>query len=301
MVVSNPKWRRGCSASPSKSCELQSAWRAVLGAVILLVASVAPTPGQGAEPVAASDAAERVADPEPTPTNAQPRPTKRPLPSRATINQLVEQYARQHRLDVSLVHAVIRAESSYNPRAVSPAGAIGLMQIMPATAAMYGIGSADALFDAKTNVRVGTRHLNLLIGRHGIGKAIMAYNAGEGALARHNGFVTYRETQRYTHRVLTEYLKGKGIDPYSTMAKQLTGIALSPAMVSGQASRATAGADSAAAVVEPVAPPPRLRELSTLSSRTLSSQSLKSLRASSSGAATAPRSMLQPRAMQRPN
>ena len=162
--------------------------------------------------------------------SALPRPPNRPKPSRAEINKLITRYAKRYGLENDLVHAVVRAESGYNAHAVSPAGAVGLMQIMPATGADYGVGSADALFDAPTNVRVGTRHLRRLIGRYGIGKAVMAYNAGEGALERHNGFVTYPETQRYTHRVLTSYLQKKGVGPYSSKARQLTGIALTPAM-----------------------------------------------------------------------
>jgi hypothetical protein len=161
-----------------------------------------------------------------------PRPPNKAKPSRSAVNKLIERYSRQYNLEQDLVHAVVRAESAYNAHAVSPAGAVGLMQIMPATAADYGVGSVDDLFDAQTNVRVGTRHLKRLIGQYGIGKAVMAYNAGEGALARHNGFVTYPETQRYTHRVLSQYLQKKGVSPYSSKAREITGIALSPAMAS---------------------------------------------------------------------
>ncbi len=163
-------------------------------------------------------------------TSVLPRPPNQPKPSRSAINKLITRYAKRYGLENDLVHAVVRAESGYNAHAVSSAGAVGLMQIMPATGADYGVGSADALFDAPTNIRVGTRHLQRLIGRYGIGKAIMAYNAGEGALERHNGFVTYPETQRYTHRVLTSYLQKKGVGPYSSKARQITGISLTPAM-----------------------------------------------------------------------
>jgi len=162
--------------------------------------------------------------------SALPRPPNRPKPSRAAINKLITRYAERYGLENDLVHAVVRAESGYNAHAVSSAGAVGLMQIMPATGADYGVDSVDALFDAPTNVRVGTRHLRRLIGRYGIGKGIMAYNAGEGVLERHNGFVTYPETQRYTHRVLTSYLQKQGVGPYSSKARQITGISLTPAM-----------------------------------------------------------------------
>ncbi|MFE8035399.1 lytic transglycosylase domain-containing protein [Thiohalocapsa marina] len=163
-------------------------------------------------------------------TQALPQPPDRPRPTRARIDELIARYAKQHRLERGLVHAVVRAESNYDAHAVSPAGAVGLMQIMPETAADYGVGSVEALFDVQTNVRVGTRHLQRLVQQYGIGKAVMAYNAGEGALERHNGFVTYAETQQYTHRVLTAYLQLKGVEPYSPEARQVTGITLTPTM-----------------------------------------------------------------------
>lgn len=163
-------------------------------------------------------------------TPALPIPPNRPKPSRSTITGLLDRYADRYGLERALVHAVARAESAYNPHAVSRAGAVGVMQVMPATAADYGVASVDALFDATTNVRVGVRHLKRLVDRYGIGKAVMAYNAGEGALQRHNGFVSYAETQRYTHQVLTAYLQQKGISPYSAKARELTGVTLTPAM-----------------------------------------------------------------------
>ena len=186
------------------------------------------TQGVGAGDAAtALDSAQTAAE---ASTSVLPRPPNRPKPSRSAINKLITRYAKRYGLENDLVHAVVRAESGYNAHAVSSAGAVGLMQIMPATGADYGVGSADALFDAPTNIRVGTRHLQRLIGRYGIGKAIMAYNAGEGALERQNGFVTYPETQRYTHRVLTSYLQKKGVGPYSSKAREITGISLTPAM-----------------------------------------------------------------------
>ena len=163
---------------------------------------------------------------------ALPRPPNTARPSRATIDRLIDRYAKRYALERDLVHAVVRAESAYNAHAVSPAGAVGVMQVMPATAAIYGVRSATDLFDAETNVRVGTRHLKKLVSRYGIGKAVMAYNAGEGALQRHGGFVSYAETQRYTHAVLSNYLRRKGIGTYSAQAQQVTGITLTPAMAS---------------------------------------------------------------------
>jgi soluble lytic murein transglycosylase-like protein len=165
-----------------------------------------------------------------------PTPPAGPVPSRKALKALVRRTAEQYGVEVALVDALVMAESGYDPHAVSRVGAVGLMQVMPETAADYGVTSIDALFEPKTNVRTGVRHLKRLLGQFGIGKAVMAYNAGEGALSRHNGFVTYPETQRYTHRVLTNYLRKKGIAPYSNEARALTGVTLTPAMAQAQAS-----------------------------------------------------------------
>jgi hypothetical protein len=147
------------------------------------------------------------------------------------LTAMVERSAKQHSLDLDLVHALIRAESGYDPHAVSRAGAVGLMQVMPATAVDYGVASVDALFDPGTNLDTGMRHLKRLLEKYGsIGHAVMAYNAGEGALERSGGFVTYPETQRYTHAVIVAYLRMKGIQPYTAQARQLVGIDVNPAM-----------------------------------------------------------------------
>lgn len=171
-----------------------------------------------------------------------PTPPSGPVLSRKTLKALVEQTAKHYGVEIDLVDALVIAESGYDQHAVSPVGAVGLMQVMPETAADYGVNSVEALFDPQTNVRTGIRHLKRLLEQFGIGKAVMAYNAGEGALSRHNGFVTYPETQRYTHRVLSHYLRKKGIAPYSLEARQLTGVTLTPAMANAAASASGRGA-----------------------------------------------------------
>lgn len=180
-----------------------------------------------------------------------PRPPAAPIPSRAALTAMVERSAKHHRLDLDLVHALIRAESAYDPHAVSRAGAVGLMQVMPATAVDYGVSSVEALFDPGTNLDTGMRHLKRLIEKYGsIGQAVMAYNAGEGALERSGGFVTYPETQRYTHAVIVAYLRKKGIQPYTAQARQLVGIDVTAAMArasSGGSGKGGASADVAEA------------------------------------------------------
>jgi soluble lytic murein transglycosylase-like protein len=102
-------------------------------------------------------------------------------------------------VDVRLVHAVIEAESNYQPRARSPKGAKGLMQLMPATARQYAVRDP---YDPRANIDAGVRHLKDLLGRFDLGLALAAYNAGEGTVRRHGGLPPFAETQRYVARIL---------------------------------------------------------------------------------------------------
>lgn len=118
------------------------------------------------------------------------------------IEAHVEKYARLNGLDPRLVRAVIQQESGGNPRAVSTAGAQGLMQLMPETAALYGVRDS---FDPEQNIAAGTRHLaGLLREFHGdLPLALAAYNAGVGAVRRHGGIPPYTETRQYVQRILS--------------------------------------------------------------------------------------------------
>ena len=100
-----------------------------------------------------------------------------------------------------LVASVVWAESKFSPRAVSPRGALGLMQVMPATAARFGVND---LRDPRANLDIGCRYLRSLIDAHGgdLSLALAAYNAGPAMVARHAPF---RETRRYVARVLARY------------------------------------------------------------------------------------------------
>ncbi len=117
--------------------------------------------------------------------------------------------ARAHNLDPLLLHAVAHVESRHNPRALSPAGARGVMQVMPATAQRMGVvGPEQALFDADTNLRAGAAYLHQLRARYGddLRLVLAAYNAGEGAVAKYGGNVPpYPETQAYVRDVLAIY------------------------------------------------------------------------------------------------
>ena len=128
-------------------------------------------------------------------------PSRPSLPAHArrleAYREIIERYSRLHRLDPDLVRAVIYAESSGNPRAVSVKGASGLMQLMPATAAAMG---AVDVFDPEQNIASGTRYLRVLLDRfQRLELALWAYNAGPTAVEQSR---LPRETENYVPKVL---------------------------------------------------------------------------------------------------
>ncbi len=137
---------------------------------------------------------------------AAPAPQAKPVVVDPTPRELVEAAAKKHGLPPKFVHSVVAAESGYQSNAVSPKGAIGLMQLMPGTAQAYG---ADP-HDPAQNVEAGAAYLReLLIKYDGDSRrALAAYNAGPGAVARYGGVPPYAETQTYIERVLRKYQKG---------------------------------------------------------------------------------------------
>jgi soluble lytic murein transglycosylase-like protein len=126
-----------------------------------------------------------------------------PLGSSA-FERMVRREAASAGVDPSLVAAVARTESGLDPRATSPAGAAGLMQLMPATAQALGV--ADP-YDPVANIRGGAIYLRELLARFGgdIALAVAAYNAGPGAVERFGGVPPYAETRRYVARVMEAY------------------------------------------------------------------------------------------------
>lgn len=166
-----------------------------------------------------------------------PTPPNRSKPSRSQVNAMIKRVARQYGVEEALVRAIVAAESSYDAHAVSHAGAVGLMQLMPATAGDYGVRSVRALFDAETNLRTGTRHLKRLLRKYGndYGRVIMAYNAGEGVVDRTNSRVTYLETLNYTEAVIKNYRRYGGKAPTQAALNQV--YALRRVSSAGQARR----------------------------------------------------------------
>jgi len=124
--------------------------------------------------------------------------------NRARFAAIIDRVARKHRLDPHLVHAVISAESAYNPQAVSSAGAMGLMQLIPATADRFGVKNA---FDPESNINGGAQYLRWLLDRFkNVNLALAGYNAGEGAVQKYgNSIPPYKETQTYVKRVMQFY------------------------------------------------------------------------------------------------
>ncbi|SHN22010.1 lytic transglycosylase domain-containing protein [Rhizobacter sp. OV335] len=122
---------------------------------------------------------------------------------------IIESVARAFGTDVNLLRAIVHVESRFNPNAVSPKGAIGLMQVMPATASRMGLADAERnLFEPEANLRTGTRYLRLLLnmfeGQPEL--AVAAYNAGEGAVMKYGREIPpYPETQAYVQNVMAIY------------------------------------------------------------------------------------------------
>src|SRR5579872_6551594 len=124
------------------------------------------------------------------------------------MNEAVNVVSGRHHLDPDLINSVIHAESGFNPRAVSPKGAQGLMQLMPQTASRLGVVNS---FDPGDNLEGGTRYLRELLERYNFDliKALAAYNAGPQRVEQYDGVPPYYETQAYVARIIREFNRKK--------------------------------------------------------------------------------------------
>jgi soluble lytic murein transglycosylase-like protein len=165
-------------------------WRDASGQLVL---SNRPRGGGGYESTYRAAAASR-------PGTAAARSPRASLPTH--YDELIRQHAGRHGLSPELVKAVIKAESNFNRYAVSPKGAMGLMQLMPATARELGV---EDPFHPDQNIRGGVSYLAGLMARYGqnVELALAAYNAGPGAVARYGAIPPYRETRDYVKKITT--------------------------------------------------------------------------------------------------
>ena len=176
--------------------ERRRRWLCGLAVMTLTLGGGYMVAGQIEEEAAAAQlaAAEEAAEPE----------EGRSTLTMAEIMAQIEEVAARHRVPPRLVAAVIAVESEFNPRAVSPRGAQGLMQLMPATAAHLDVQDS---FDPRENIEGGVRHLRVLMDRYrnDLPVVLAAYNAGDTAVLNYRGVPPYRETRRYVIRVLRRY------------------------------------------------------------------------------------------------
>jgi soluble lytic murein transglycosylase-like protein len=143
-------------------------------------------------------------------TKHKPRVDFKSMPrNRSRYSKMIDEIAHKSRLYPSLLHAVIKAESAYDPNAVSHAGAVGLMQLMPQTAKRYGVKDRR---DPRDNLQGGARYLRELLTmfNNNIKLALAAYNAGEKAVMKYgNKIPPYPETQNYVKKVLSFYIQNR--------------------------------------------------------------------------------------------
>jgi soluble lytic murein transglycosylase-like protein len=147
---------------------------------------------------------EKDLSPPPPPPAAPATPAPAPKPAPKTLSDMVNSASDAHNIDPDLINSVIHAESNFNPRAVSPKGARGLMQLMPKTAGELGVNNS---FDPNSNVDGGTKYLQELLQRYNYDmvKALAAYNAGPQRVDQYHGVPPYYETRAYVARIVRDF------------------------------------------------------------------------------------------------
>jgi len=169
-----------------------------------LVRSVVVTPRAVGERRVAETVIKPRVVPETPAGTPEPEAAKSAMP--ANLDEAVNRVAAQHSLPPQLIHSVIKVESNYNPNAVSPKGAQGLMQLIPATAQRFGVSDS---FNPMENIQGGAKYLKYLLDlyHNDYALALAAYNAGEAAVAKYGTVPPYKETQNYLHLVADQLKK----------------------------------------------------------------------------------------------
>jgi soluble lytic murein transglycosylase-like protein len=186
------RWKRVSAASPS-------AMRSAKAVVAEVSSYIDSHPHAGSHPAHDSGKAQVNGEIATQNTNHSRAAGNRSVGS-AQIDRYINEAAARHHVDPNLVRALVKVESNFNPSAVSRKGAMGLMQLMPATARMYDLRNP---FDAEQNVEAGVRHLKGLLEnfRGDVSLSLAAYNAGQGAVERNKGIPPYTETRNYVKRI----------------------------------------------------------------------------------------------------
>lgn len=153
----------------------------------------------------------------------------------ADLEPLIARHSDAQNLDPKLVRALIQVESGYNFRALSNKGAMGLMQLMPATASLLNVRNP---YDPEDNLRGGTRYLRQMLDRFAgrVELALSAYNAGPGAVERHNGIPPFAETRDYVRRILALY-RGAEVGLPADSSLGLSGNRRKPYLIRGPNNR----------------------------------------------------------------
>ncbi|MCU1312199.1 MAG: Lytic transglycosylase, catalytic [Candidatus Angelobacter sp.] len=151
---------------------------------------------------------ENIASFEAVPVEAAPPTVPVAAAKSETLGDIVRDASDKHLIDEDLINSVIRAESDSNPKAVSPKGAQGLMQLMPATARNLGVTNS---FDSRANVEAGTRYLHEMLVKFDfdLAKALAAYNAGPNRVSQYKGVPPYNETRAYVIRIIKDFNRKK--------------------------------------------------------------------------------------------
>lgn len=183
----------------------------VVGATTRLYMSADPAGGYVDVPT------DQIAGYEPAPPDPSDAPA--PVAKSADLKTIVAQISAQNKIDADFIASVIAAESAGNPKAVSPKGAQGLMQLMPGTASKLGVKDS---FDPQANVDGGVRYLMQLLElyHYDVAKALAAYNAGPKRVDQYKGVPPYRETHAYVARIIKDYNRKKLAEQKALAAQQ---------------------------------------------------------------------------------